>query len=113
MPPNQSHRALVDLLLELTLAYLVSTVFSRRVTLLFNPTSSSWLSPIERLLRLLTQKQLKQGVFRSVKELKAAITESIDRNNESPKPFVWTKSAEEILEKVGCAKAALDNVEHV
>ncbi len=83
---------------------------NRRVTLHFIPTSSSWLNLVERFFGLLTQKQLKRGVFTSVKELEAAITEYIDRHNETPKPFVWTKSVEEILEKVGRAKAALQNV---
>jgi transposase len=83
---------------------------NRRVTLHFIPTSSSWLNLVERFFGLLTQKQLKRGVFNSVKELEATIMQFIDRHNESPKPFVWTKKAEEILEKVGRAKAALQNV---
>ena len=83
---------------------------NRRVSLHFIPTSSSWLNLVERFFGLLTQKQLKRGVFNSVKELEAAITEFIDRHNESPKPFVWTKNAEGILEKVGRAKAVLQNV---
>ena len=80
---------------------------NRRVTLHFIPTSSSWLNLVERFFGLLTQKQLKRGVFNSVKELEATIMQFIDRHNKSPKPFVWTKNAEEILEKVGRAKAAL------
>jgi transposase len=83
---------------------------NRRVTLHFIPTSSSWLNLVERFFGLLTQKQLKRGVYTSVKELEAAIKEFIDRHNESPKPFVWTKSAGEILEKVGRARTALQNV---
>lgn len=83
---------------------------NKRVTLHFIPTSSSWLNLVERFFGLLTQKQLKRGVFTSVKELESAITEFIDRHNESPKPFVWTKSVEEILEKVGRARATLQNV---
>ena len=81
----------------------------KRVTLHFIPTSSSWLNLVERFFGLLTQKQLKRGVFTSVKELETAITEFIARHNESPKPFVWTKSVEEILEKVGRARVALQN----
>lgn len=83
---------------------------NRRVTLHFIPTSSSWLNLVERFFGLLTQKQLKRGVFNSVNELEVAITEFIDRHNELPKPFVWTKNVEEILEKVGRAKAVLQNV---
>ena len=86
---------------------------NRRVTLHFIPTSSSWLNLVERFFGLLTQRQLKRGVFNSVKELEGAITEFIDHHNQSPKPFVWTKSVEEILEKVGRARTALKNVEYV
>lgn len=81
-----------------------------RVTLHFIPTSSSWLNLVERFFGLLTQKQLKRGVFTSVKQLEAAIMEFIARHNDAPKPFVWTKTVEQILEKVGRAKAALHNV---
>lgn len=86
---------------------------NKRVTLHFIPTSSSWLNLVERFFGLLTQKQLKRGVFNSVKELEGAIIEFVERHNDSPKPFVWTKSVEEILEKVGRAKAKLQNVQYV
>lgn len=86
---------------------------NKRVTLHFIPTSSSWLNLVERFFGLLTQKQLKRGVFNSVKELEAEIARFIDHHNDSPQPFVWTKSAEEILEKVGRARAALRNVQFV
>lgn len=82
---------------------------NRRVTLHFIPTSSSWLNLVERFFGLLTQRQLKRGVFTSVQELEAAIKDFINRHNESPKPFVWTKSVEEILEKVARARATLQN----
>ena len=81
-----------------------------RVTLHFIPTSSSWLNLVERFFGLLTQRQLKRGVFTSVKELEVAIQQFVDQHNQSPKPFVWTKSVEQILEKVGRAKAALIKV---
>ena len=83
---------------------------NRRVSLHFIPTSSSWLNLVERFFGLLTQKQLKRGVYTSVKELETAIKVFIDRHNESPRPFVWTKSVGEILEKVGRARTALQNV---
>lgn len=83
---------------------------NKRVTLHFIPTSSSWLNLVERFFGLLTQRQLKRGVFTSVKELEAAIRDFIDQHNDSPQPFVWTKSVEEILEKVGRARAVLRNV---
>jgi len=75
----------------------------------FIPTSSSWLNIVEQFFRRLDQKRLKRGVFRSVRELIIAILDFVDGNNDDPKPFVWTKTAEQILEKVGRARAALDN----
>ena len=47
------------------------------------------------------QKQIKRGVHRSVRELERALKDFIAATNESPKPFVWTKSADEILESIG------------
>jgi len=84
-----------------------------RVTLHFIPTSSSWLNLVERFFGLLTQKRLRRGVFTSVKELEAAITQFIDAHNDNTKPFVWTKSAEEILVKVGRARQALASLQAV
>lgn len=83
---------------------------NKRVILHFIPTSSSWLNLVERFFGILTQKQLKRGIFTSVDELEEKIIEFIDKHNKNPKPFIWTKSAEEILEKVSRAKAILDNV---
>ncbi len=77
------------------------------VHLHFIPTSSSWLNLVERFFGLLTEKQLRRGVFTSVKEVEEAITGFIDAHNEAPKPFVWTKSVDEILAKVGRARQAL------
>jgi len=74
----------------------------------FTPTSSSWLNVIERWFRELTQKRLKRGVFRSVKELVQAIEEYVQHHNENPQGFKWTKKAGDILAKVKRAKAALD-----
>jgi transposase len=74
----------------------------------FIPTSSSWLNVIERWFAEITNKRIRRGVFRSVKELVQAIEDYVDRYNESPQGYNWTKSAEEILEKVTRAKAALD-----
>ena len=78
-----------------------------RVQLHFIPTSSSWLNLVERFFGVLTQKQLRRGVFTSVKELERAIMRFIDTHNHNKKPFIWTKSAEEILVKVGRARHAL------
>ena len=80
-----------------------------RVQLHFIPTSSSWLNLVERFFGLLTEKQLRRGVFTSVKELEAAIMRFIGSHNEMKKPFMWTKSADAILEKVERARNAIPN----
>lgn len=66
----------------------------------FTPTYASWLSLVERWFALLTTKQLHRGVFRSVPQLKAAIQAFIDAHHANPKPFVWTKTADEILASI-------------
>ncbi len=63
----------------------------------FTPTSASWLNQVERFFALLTEKQLRRGVHRSTKELEAAILGYIGTVNADPKPFRWTKSANDIL----------------
>ena len=83
---------------------------NKRVVLHFIPTSSSWLNLVERFFGVLTEKQLKRGIFTSVDELERTIIEYIDNNNKNPKPFVWTKSVEEILAKVNRARSTLDNI---
>jgi len=65
------------------------------------PTSSSWLNLVERWFAEITRKRIRRGVFKSVPELVAVIDEFIRLNNQNPKPFVWTKKVEEILEKIG------------
>lgn len=72
----------------------------KRFHLHFTPTSSSWLNLIERWFAAITQDQIRRGTHRSTKELEAAIKEYLDIHNENPKPFIWTKSADEILESV-------------
>jgi transposase len=71
-----------------------------RYHLHFTPTSASWLNQVERWFALLADKQIKRGVHRSVHELKAAITAFIHAHNDDPKPFIWTKSADAILQTV-------------
>jgi transposase len=75
----------------------------------FTPTSSSWLNMVERFFRDLTQNRLRRGVFHDAEELIMAIGEYIDKHNQSPKPFVWTAKASDILEKVKRARRTLDN----
>jgi transposase len=66
----------------------------------FTPTSSSWLNMVERFFRDPSTQRLKRGVFHSVPELTAAIQHHIATHNKSPKPFVWTAKARDILQKV-------------
>jgi transposase len=66
----------------------------------FTPTSASWLNMVERFFRDITTERLRNGVFRSVPELIAAIKEYIALHNQNPKPFVWTAKANDILAKV-------------
>ena len=75
----------------------------------FTPTSSSWLNIIEGFFAKLTRKRLRRGVFKSVADLKTTIHEFIQAHNQDPKPFVWTATAQKIIEKVGRARIALHN----
>ncbi len=71
-----------------------------RFHLHFTPTGSSWLNLVERWFAQLTEKQIKRGAHRSTRSLEAAILAYIDHGNTAPKPFVWTKTADEILASV-------------
>ncbi|MEJ2132770.1 MAG: IS630 family transposase [Gammaproteobacteria bacterium] len=71
-----------------------------RFHLHFTPTHASWLNLVERWFALLTQRKIKRGSHRSTYQLKKAIHEFIDVNNDAPKPFVWTKTADEILKSI-------------
>lgn len=64
------------------------------------PTSSSWVNQVERFFALLTERQIRRGIHRSVVALKAAITTFIEQHNANPKPFRWTKSADDILASI-------------
>ena len=71
-----------------------------RYHLHFTPTHGSWLNQVERWFGLLSERQIKRGAHRSVAELKRAIQEFLDQNNKAPKPFVWTKTADNILASI-------------
>ncbi|MFF4948510.1 IS630 family transposase [Streptomyces chattanoogensis] len=71
-----------------------------RFHLHFTPTSSSWLNLVERWFAELTQKKLKRGVHRSVQALERDIRTWLADWNDDPRPFAWTKTADEILDKV-------------
>lgn len=64
------------------------------------PTSSSWLNQVERFFALLTERQIRRGVHRNLEALHHAITSFIDQHNADPKPFRWTKSADNILASI-------------
>jgi transposase len=63
----------------------------------FTPTSASWINQVERFFAVLTEQQIRRGAHRSTKELEAAIQAFINARNADPKPFRWTKSADDIL----------------
>jgi transposase len=79
-----------------------------RFHLHFTPTSSSWLNLVERWFREITTRRIRRGSFASVGELTTAIEDYIAHHNDDPKPFVWTKTAEEIIEKVRRGRVALE-----
>lgn len=78
-----------------------------RFHLHFVPTSSSWLNLVERWFGEITRRRIRRGSFNSTQELIDAIHEYIQLNNDNPKPFVWTKKAVAILEKVNRCKAVI------
>ncbi len=71
-----------------------------RYHLHFTPTSSSWLNQVERWFAKITEQRIRRAVFKSVDDLITAIDDYIAANNRNPKPFVWTASAELILDRV-------------
>ena len=75
----------------------------------FTPTSASWLNMVERFFRDITTERLRRGVFTNVPELVTAIDEYIAHHNINPKPFIWTKSARDILQKVIRANSRLSS----
>jgi transposase len=80
-----------------------------RFNMHFTPTSASWLNMVERFFRDLTTERLRRGVFTSVPELVTAIDEYVAHHNVDPKPFIWTKSARDILQKVIRANSRLSS----
>jgi transposase len=77
----------------------------------FTPTSASWLNMVERFFRDLTVNSLRRGVFRSVDDLTTAIEDHVRVHNAEPKPFVWTATATDILEKVKRGRRKLHNMQ--
>jgi hypothetical protein len=72
-------------------------------------TSASWLNMVERFFRDITTERLRRGVFTSVSELVKAIDEYVAHHNKEPKPFIWTKSARDTLQKFIRANSRLSS----
>ena len=66
----------------------------------FTPTSASWLNQVERWFATLTEKYIRRGTHRSTRQLEQAIRQYLELNNSDPKPFVWIKSADDILASI-------------
>ena len=77
----------------------------------FIPTSSSWLNLVERWFREITDKRIRRGTFHNVPQLVSAIMDYIHEDNQSPRPFLWTAKADEILAKTRRARQALDKMQ--
>ena len=69
-----------------------------RYHLHFTPTGSSWINLVERWFATLTERQLRRGTYRSTQELEMALRHYVETYNQDPKPFIWTKTADQILE---------------
>jgi transposase len=71
-----------------------------RWTFHFTPTSGSWLNAVETFFSTVTRRRLKRGAFRSIVELQAAIHRYLAEHNQAPSPFTWTKTADQILNRL-------------
>lgn len=78
----------------------------------YTPTYSSWLNQVEIWFNIITQKAIRRGTFRSVKELITKIQEYVDRYNRHPRPFVWTATADSIFEKIARLTQRISETEH-
>jgi hypothetical protein len=75
---------------------------------IYSSTSASWLNLVERWFGKITRERIRRDVFTSVPELLAAIDEFIRLTNKNPTPFVWTKTVEDILDKIKHGKAVIE-----
>jgi transposase len=78
----------------------------------FTPTSSSWLNQVERWFAYITDELIRRGSHTSVQALEADIREWVNGWNADPKPFIWTKTAEQILESLGRLLTRISGAEH-
>ena len=83
-----------------------------RFTVHFTPTYSSWLNLVERFFAALTEEQLRRGTHTSVPALEKAIRDYLEYVNEHPKPFRWTKSADDIIQSVGNLTQRINRTGH-
>lgn len=83
-----------------------------RFHLHFTPTGSSWLKLVERWFAEITMKLIRRGVHRSVKHLKTDIENWPRQWNENPRPYVWTKTADEILESLVAHRQRISDSRH-
>ena len=81
-----------------------------RFKLHFTPTSASWLNLVERFFAEITSKRIRRGTYTSVDDLEAAINDYLGQHNTKPKPFHWSKTAEDILARERCALDKLDEI---
>jgi len=82
-----------------------------RYHLHFTPTHSSWINQVERWFALLSERQIKRGSHYTVRDLELAIEQFVAAHNQNPKPFVWTKSANQILENLRRYAAETVNIQ--
>ena len=85
---------------------------NQRITLHFVPTSCSWLNLVECFFSVITRQAIRRATFTPVKELTTAIGTFIDHWNDHPRPFTWTKDADEILRKINRAKTKTNSLTH-
>ena len=83
---------------------------NKRGALHFTPTSASWLNMVERFFAEFTTKRIRRGSYSSVDDLEAAIYDYLLRYNAKPKPFTWSKTAENILARERRALDTLDEI---
>ena len=79
----------------------------KHIFLHFTPTSASWANLVERFFQTLTQKQIRRGVFTSLPHLEKCLRQYLNSYNHDPRPLVWTKTVDEIVEKVHRTRSAL------
>ena len=78
----------------------------------FTPTGASWLNMVERFFAAITNRRIRRGTFRNVRELKQAIHDYLETHNEDPKPFIWTATADEIFRKIARLCEGISNSGH-